>query len=125
MDRAALAQVSVTDDPSRLGIATGDPQPDGFVIWTRLAPKPFKIGFGMDTRPRGAALRPGDGWRSWRQRRRAQISVREGRLAQVLRRREGSVELQPRPDHVVDPPDRNEDHAAQPAVDRQQVHLIE
>jgi alkaline phosphatase D len=51
LGREAFAQVSFYDDPFRLGIAAGDPAPDGFVIWTRLAPKPFDIGFGMDTRP--------------------------------------------------------------------------
>jgi alkaline phosphatase D len=35
------------DYPFQLGVAAGDPAPDGFVIWTRLAPKPFEIGYGM------------------------------------------------------------------------------
>jgi alkaline phosphatase D len=48
--RESFAQVAFSDDPFKLGIAAGDPSPDGFVIWTRLAPKPFEIGFGMDTR---------------------------------------------------------------------------
>ena len=30
-----------------LGVASGDPWPDGFVIWTRLAPKPAEPGSGM------------------------------------------------------------------------------
>ncbi|MEI6283265.1 MAG: PhoD-like phosphatase N-terminal domain-containing protein, partial [Alphaproteobacteria bacterium] len=30
-----------------LGIASGDPAPDGFVIWTRLAPKPLEMHSGM------------------------------------------------------------------------------
>jgi len=51
VSREAFAQVSFSDDPFKLGIAAGDPSPNGFVIWTRLAPKPFEIGFGMDTRP--------------------------------------------------------------------------
>ncbi|MFA6218397.1 MAG: alkaline phosphatase D family protein [Erythrobacter sp.] len=33
--------------PFQLGIASGEPEPDGFVIWTRLAPDPFEIGYGM------------------------------------------------------------------------------
>jgi alkaline phosphatase D len=37
--------------PFQLGVAAGDPLPDGFVIWTRLAPKPFDIGFGMPAQP--------------------------------------------------------------------------
>jgi len=33
--------------PFQLGIASGDPAADGFVIWTRIAPEPFEIGHGM------------------------------------------------------------------------------
>jgi len=33
--------------PFSLGLASGDPSPDGFVIWTRLAPEPFAPGGGM------------------------------------------------------------------------------
>ena len=29
------------DNPFRLGVASGDPLPDGFVLWTRLAPDPL------------------------------------------------------------------------------------
>ncbi|PSK97849.1 alkaline phosphatase D [Haloactinopolyspora alba] len=29
------------DDPFRLGVASGDPRPDGVVLWTRLAPDPL------------------------------------------------------------------------------------
>ncbi|MFF1419012.1 alkaline phosphatase D family protein [Streptomyces sp. NPDC058280] len=29
------------EDPFTLGIASGDPWPDGFVLWTRLAPRPL------------------------------------------------------------------------------------
>lgn len=35
----ALAQTP--DGPFTLGVASGDPAPDGFVIWTRLAPDPL------------------------------------------------------------------------------------
>ncbi|HXS41594.1 MAG TPA: PhoD-like phosphatase N-terminal domain-containing protein, partial [Stellaceae bacterium] len=28
-------------DPFSLGVASGDPRPDGFVLWTRLAPEPL------------------------------------------------------------------------------------
>jgi alkaline phosphatase D len=35
--------------PFQLGVAAGDPAPDGFVIWTRLAPRPLEIGYGMPT----------------------------------------------------------------------------
>jgi alkaline phosphatase D len=38
----ALAQLpSFINDPFQLGVASGDPIPDGFVIWTRLAPDPY------------------------------------------------------------------------------------
>src|SRR5256885_10972500 len=33
-------------DPFRLGVASGDPLPDGVVLWTRLAPDPL-AGGGM------------------------------------------------------------------------------
>ena len=29
----------LADDPFQLGIASGDPSPDGVVLWTRLAPR--------------------------------------------------------------------------------------
>ncbi|HTO55264.1 MAG TPA: PhoD-like phosphatase N-terminal domain-containing protein, partial [Myxococcota bacterium] len=28
-------------DPFSLGVASGEPAPDGFVLWTRLAPDPL------------------------------------------------------------------------------------
>ena len=37
----------VPTDPFTLGVASGDPAPDGVVIWTRLAPNPLADdGFG-------------------------------------------------------------------------------
>lgn len=36
------------DDPFKLGIASGDPLPDGVVLWTRLAPEPLAPFGGMD-----------------------------------------------------------------------------
>ncbi|MDF1755624.1 MAG: alkaline phosphatase D family protein [Verrucomicrobiales bacterium] len=35
-------------NPFALGVASGDPEPDGVVIWTRIAPNPLKSGGGMD-----------------------------------------------------------------------------
>ena len=35
---------SFADDPFTLGVASGDPSPDGFVLWTRLAPDPLNGG---------------------------------------------------------------------------------
>jgi alkaline phosphatase D len=49
--REAVAQVAFSSDPFQLGIASGDPSPDVFVIWTRLAPKPFEVGFGLGGQP--------------------------------------------------------------------------
>lgn len=34
-------------EPFLLGVASGDPSPDGFVIWTRLAPEPLQPAGGM------------------------------------------------------------------------------
>lgn len=33
--------------PFSLGVSSGDPAPDGFVIWTKIAPKPLERGGGM------------------------------------------------------------------------------
>ncbi len=39
--RASAATPSLAVDPFTLGVASGDPSHDGFVIWTRLAPSPL------------------------------------------------------------------------------------
>jgi len=39
--RHAAAQVWRAGDPFSLGVACGAPRPDGFVLWTRLAPEPL------------------------------------------------------------------------------------
>ena len=44
---SASSAVRREDDPFTLGIASGDPAPDGFVLWTRLAPDPFTADGGM------------------------------------------------------------------------------
>ena len=41
------AQAQWRANPFSLGIASGDPAPDGFVIWTRLAPDPLDAHGGM------------------------------------------------------------------------------
>lgn len=41
---------SFSNYPFQLGVASGDPTPDGFVIWTRLCPKPIEGG-GMPFEP--------------------------------------------------------------------------
>jgi len=37
----ALARPFFREDPFKLGVASGDPLPDGVVLWTRLAPDPL------------------------------------------------------------------------------------
>ncbi|MEL6106768.1 MAG: alkaline phosphatase D family protein [Planctomycetota bacterium] len=41
---AAARTIRFSDDPFKLGVASGDPSPDGFVLWTRLAPDPINGG---------------------------------------------------------------------------------
>jgi alkaline phosphatase D len=41
----AAAQVRFASPPFQLGVASGDPAPDGFVIWTRLAPEPMDMAY--------------------------------------------------------------------------------
>jgi alkaline phosphatase D len=41
------AQPRLPGNPFTLGVASGDPWPDGFVIWTRLAPEPLAEHGGM------------------------------------------------------------------------------
>ncbi len=42
---SATAQVRFASPPFQLGVASGDPSADGFVIWTRLAPEPLDPGY--------------------------------------------------------------------------------
>lgn len=44
------ANPKLNADPFTLGVAAGDPWPDGFVIWTRLAPDPLAEFGGMPRR---------------------------------------------------------------------------
>ncbi|MFW6774023.1 alkaline phosphatase D family protein [Nocardioides sp. CPCC 205120] len=39
--RRTAAAPTLGADPFTLGVASGDPAPDGFVLWTRLAPEPL------------------------------------------------------------------------------------
>ena len=43
--------------PFSLGVASGDPAPDGVVLWTRLAPRPLEPGGGMPAAPVEVAWR--------------------------------------------------------------------
>lgn len=45
--RPGLAQPVFRSFPFTLGVASGEPAPDGFVIWTRLAPEPLAPDGGM------------------------------------------------------------------------------
>ena len=42
--RRVVAQTRFSDNPFTLGVASGDPLPDGVVLWTRLAPDPLNGG---------------------------------------------------------------------------------
>lgn len=42
-----VATITFAESPFRLGIASGEPVPDGVVLWTRLAPEPFEPDGGM------------------------------------------------------------------------------
>ena len=44
LGRTALAQPAFRAYPFSLGVASGDPLPDGVVLWTRLAPEPLEGG---------------------------------------------------------------------------------
>ena len=39
-----FAQVPRSSNPFTLGVASGDPHPDGVVLWTRVAPDPLSGG---------------------------------------------------------------------------------
>jgi len=45
------AAVHFSSNPFSLGVASGDPSPDGFVLWTRLAPNPLEGRGGMPDSP--------------------------------------------------------------------------
>jgi alkaline phosphatase D len=47
----AAAQTRIAEDPFTLGVASGEPTPDGVVLWTRLAPQPLQPDGGLDARP--------------------------------------------------------------------------
>jgi alkaline phosphatase D len=49
--RQVNAQPRFPDFPFKLGVASGDPLSDGFVIWTRLAPYPLQTDYGMTPEP--------------------------------------------------------------------------
>ena len=48
---ASSRKVTFDSNPFTLGVASGDPDSTGFVLWTRLAPKPLESGGGMVPRP--------------------------------------------------------------------------
>jgi len=49
--RSIWSQPVFSGYPFSLGVACGDPAPDGFVIWTKIAPKPLERGGGMPNKP--------------------------------------------------------------------------
>ena len=44
---ASARKVAFASNPFALGVASGDPEPDGVVLWTKLAPKPLDPDGGM------------------------------------------------------------------------------
>lgn len=62
----AAARVRGETSPFALGVASGDPAPDGFVLWTRLAPRPLQADGGMppETVPVGWEIARDDGFRA-------------------------------------------------------------
>src|SRR5690349_23900746 len=46
-DWRVARRFSFADDPFRIGIASGDPDPTSVVIWTRLIPRPLEPEGGM------------------------------------------------------------------------------
>ncbi|MCD9088678.1 alkaline phosphatase D family protein [Stenotrophomonas sp. SY1] len=49
--RNLLASPKFASSPFGLGVASGDPTPDGVVLWTRLATEPLAFGGGIPARP--------------------------------------------------------------------------
>ena len=49
--RARAADLQFASDPFTLGIASGYPEPNAIVLWTRLAPEPLVPGGGMPAAP--------------------------------------------------------------------------
>jgi alkaline phosphatase D len=49
--RGLCAAPAFSSNPFTLGVASGDPAPDGFVLWTKIAPRPLDRGGGMPMRP--------------------------------------------------------------------------
>jgi alkaline phosphatase D len=45
---ARASEMRFQADPFSLGVASGDPTPDGFVVWTRLAPFPLDPDYHID-----------------------------------------------------------------------------
>jgi len=66
---AADRRPATADYPFRLGVASGDPAPDGMVLWTRLAPDPIN----------GGGMPPEDVRVRW------QVSTNEG-MTEVVRK---------------------------------------
>lgn len=48
---SAVAQPRLADDPFQVGIASGEPLPDGVVLWTRLVTNPQAMDSGMTRAP--------------------------------------------------------------------------
>jgi len=48
---SAVAQTRLADDPFKVGVGSGEPLPDGMVLWTRLVTNPQAMDAGMGAAP--------------------------------------------------------------------------
>ena len=51
VEGSMLRRAAFKDHPFQLGVASGDPNSSGVVLWTRLAPKPLEPGGGLSPEP--------------------------------------------------------------------------
>jgi alkaline phosphatase D len=56
-----LFAIRFRENPSTLGVASGDPTPDGILLWTRLAPDPVDpLSLGRSSIPVGGCVATDD-----------------------------------------------------------------
>ncbi len=91
----ALAKPFFADDPFSLGVASGDPLPDGVVLWSRLAPEPLAEDGSGGLPPEAYGVRyevaEDEGF--------ARLRGRPSRARRPLRRRRRRCAHQPRSSH--------------------------
>ena len=93
--RARTAPVRFTGYPFTLGVASGDPTPDGAVLWTRLAPAPLSGNGGMPDKPVAVQWEVAND-EAFAQRRRARRRDRRGGRRALGPRRAAGAPARPR-----------------------------